>query len=325
LLLFWSCRQKKEEEKAASQQTATPVTEVDRLTNEITVNPKNANAYYQRAKIYTGQKKFKPALADINQAIALDSTKAGYFLTQADILFTNLLIPQAKQAFEKSLELDPKNTEVYLKLAELHLYLKKYKDCLQYANEALKIDKHMAKAYFIKGFAFKEGGDTAKAISSFQTCVEQEPENYDGYMQLGLLYSARKSKLAAQYFSNALRLNPKSIEALYGRGLFYQETKEFNKAFEDYTSILRIDPNYKDAHYNLGYIHLVHLKVYDQAIRHFNDAIRSDPYFVQAYYNRGLCYENLGDIAAAAKDYKQALNIFPTYKLAKEGLKRVRE
>jgi tetratricopeptide (TPR) repeat protein len=142
-------------------------------------------------------------------------------------------------------------------------------------------------------------------------------------MQLGVLFSAKKNKLAVQYYANALRLNPKSIEALYDRGMFYQENGEMNKAIEDYTSITQIDPNYKDAHYNLGYIHLVYLKVYDQAIKHFSDAIRCDPYFVQAYYNRGLCYENLGDVAAASKDFNKAISIMPTYKLAIDALKRV--
>lgn len=326
VFVIQSCKQKKEEPKAAVQQPALAGLdyEIDRLNKEISANPKNADAFYQRAKIYSSQRKFKLASNDINQAVALDTTKSDYYLLLADVSFANLLIPQATEAFQKSLSLDPKNIEAFLKLAELNLYIKKYQESIKYSNEALKLDKHKAKAYFIKGFVYKESGDTAKAISSFQTCVEQEPENYDAYMQLGILYGARNNNLAIQYYNNALRLNPKSTEAMYGRGLFYQDHHELNKAIEDYTAILKIDPNFKDAHYNLGYIHLVYLKVYDQAIKHFTDAIRCDQYFVQAYYNRGLCYENLGDIAAAAKDFRQALSIFPTYKLAIAGLKRVK-
>ena len=324
LSVFYSCKQKQQEEKKpVARAFSTIEPEVDRLSKEIKANPKNADALFRRAKVYVDQKKFKLAFADINQAVALDSLKTDYLLLQADVLFANMMIPQAVETFQKSIALNPKNTEAYLKLAELQLYIKKYKESIQYANEALKINKHIGKAYFIKGFVFKETGDTIKAISSFQTCVEQEPDNYDAYMQLGILYGAKKNKLAAQYYANALRLNPKSIEALYDRGLFYQDNQEFNKAIEDYTAILKIDPNNKDAHYNLGYIHLVYLKVYEQAIKHFTDAIRCDPYFVQAYYNRGLCYENLGNIAAAAEDYKQAIKIYPTYKLAFDGLKRV--
>ncbi|MCX6291502.1 MAG: tetratricopeptide repeat protein [Bacteroidetes bacterium] len=321
-----SCNPNRNEEKknTSVQKTDVAASEYEKLNQRLAANPNDADALYQRAKIYVGEKKFKLAATDINQAVLLDSTKADYFMIQADVLFANLQVPFAIQAFQKCIALDPNNIDAYLKMAELHLYIKKYKESIQYANEALKIDKHKAKAYFIKGFVYKESGDTVKAISSFQTCVEQEPENYDAYMQLGILFQSKRNKLAVQYYNNALHLDPKSTEALYDRGMYYQENREFNNAIEDYTSILRIDPNHKDAHYNLGYIHLVYLKVYDQAIKHFSDAIRCDPNFVQAYYNRGLSYESVGDVAAAAADYKQALSLFPTYKLAKDGLKRVK-
>lgn len=323
--LLFSCNQKKAEEKKEIPHSVYSVSsELDRLTKEIVANPQNGDAYYLRSKIYVGEKNFKKAYADINQAVQLDSFKVDFLMQLADIQFANMMIPQAIQTFQKCTALNPKSIDSFLKLAELHLYIKKYKESIQYANEALKIDKHNGKSYFIKGFVFKETGDTAKAISSFQTCVEQEPDNYDAYMQLGILNGARKNALAVQYYSNALRLKPKSIEALYARGLFYQDNLDYNKAIEDYTTILQIDPNYKDAHFNLGYIHLVYLKVYDQAIRHFTDAIQCDQYYAQAFYNRGLCYENIGNTATAEADFRKALGIFPTYKLAIDGLKRVK-
>ena len=320
-----SCNQKKSEEKKEIPRSVYSVSsELDRLTKEIVANPKNADAYYLRSKIYLGEKNYKKAYADINLAVQLDSLKVDFLMLLADIQFANMLIPQAIQTFQKCIALNPKNIDALLKLAELHLYIKKYKESIRYANEALKVDKHIGKSYFIKGFVFKEAGDTAKAISSFQTCVEQEPDNYDAYMQLGILNGARKNALAVQYYSNALRLKPKSIEALYARGLFYQDNLGYNKAMEDYSFILQIDPHYKDAHFNMGYIHLVYLKVYDQAIRHFTDAIQCDQYYAQAFYNRGLCYEYIGNIAAAEADFKKALGIFPTYTLAIDGLKRLK-
>jgi tetratricopeptide (TPR) repeat protein len=310
---------KKEEKPAVSTQDS----EVERLSKAIEANPKDASAYYQRAKIYEGQKKFKLALNDINEAVANDSTKSEYFLTQANVLFANLLVPQSLEAFQKCIELDPKNIEAYLKLAELNLYIKKYKDAVQNANDVLRIDKHRAKAYFIKGFVFKEMGDTSNAISSFQTCTEQEPDNYDGYMQLGLLYGAKRNKLAIQYYNNALRLDPKSTEALYDRGLFYQDNGDLQKAIDDYQAIIQIDPSYKEAYYNIGYINLVYLDKYQEAVTYFTNAINSAKYYVDAYYNRGLSYEKLGNKAAAEADYKEALSIMPTYKLAIAAMKRL--
>jgi tetratricopeptide (TPR) repeat protein len=181
----------------------------------------------------------------------------------------------------------------------------------------------LPRAFFIKGMAYREMGDTAKAVQNLQIAVEKDQQYYDAYMQLGLIFSTKHNPLAADYFKNALNIRPKSIEAYYGLGMFFQSVEEYNKAIESYTTILKIDPKYKYAHFNLGYIHLVYLKVYDAAIKHFTDAIIVDPNYAEAYYNRGYSFELRGDINNARTDYIQAMKIKPNYSKAVEGMNRL--
>src|SRR5205085_7224819 len=122
----------------------------------------------------------------------------------------------------------------------------------------------------------------------------------------------RKNKMALQYYNNALRIQPSSTEAFYNRGLLYQNMGELEKATNDYEAILKLDRNYADAHYNLGYIDLAFKKDYNSAITHFTDAIRINKQYAEAFYNRGVAYDFLGDRKSAVKDYRQALNIVPT-------------
>jgi len=253
-------------------------------------------------------------------ATILDSTKPEYFLMLADVSFRGLQIQQAVKAFEKCLELDPKNIEANLKLSELYMYLKAYPKAIEYANEALRIDSRRSKAYFIKGFVYKESGDTVRALSSFTTVTELDPQNYDAYIQLGILHAAKDNDLAIQYYSNALRIRPGSEEALYNRGLYYQGSGLLEKAEEDYKSILTKNSNYVDAYYNLGFIALVNKKDYPEAIKQFSAALSIDQNYVEAFYNRGLAYQYSGDKNSAIKDYRSALSIFPTYTMAKERL-----
>jgi tetratricopeptide (TPR) repeat protein len=278
--------------------------------------------YFRRSQIFMQKKNTKQAFDDIVKAVSIDSTNAGYFLQLADISFIGLQIQTSIDAFKKAISLEPKNKDAHMKLAELYLYIKAYPQCLAEANEALMIDKYIAKAYFIKGFAYKETGDTSKALSSFQTVVEIQPEYYDAYIQLGNIQAARKNKIALQYYNNALRIQPSSTEAFYNRGLMYQNMGEIEKATEDYNSILKVDRNYADAHYNLGYIDLAFKKDYNSAINHFTDAIRINNQYAEAFYNRGVAYDFLGDKKSAEKDYRKALNIVPTFKLAKDRLKK---
>lgn len=286
------------------------------LNKQILREPDNATAYYQRAKIYLEKDNINQAYADASKAVALDSSKMEFLLLLADVSFRGLQVRKSVEVYEKCLRLDPKNLEANLKLAEIYLYIKGYPKSIMYANEAMKIDRKLTKPYFLKGFVYKESGDTAKALSSFETVVDLEPENYDAHIQLGNLYAAMNNKLALQYYGNAISLRPRSTEALYNRGLFLQNIGELNKATGDYNVILKLDPKYADAHYNIGYIALVYKKDYPKAIEQFSEAIRLNKDYVEAYYNRGLAHEFKGEIKEALEDYHKALGIFPTYKLA---------
>lgn len=134
------------------------------------------------------------------------------------------------------------------------------------------------------------------------------------------LHFGLKDKLAVTYYNNALNLKPKSVEAYYGLAMFYQETGDLNRALENYATILSIDANYKNAHYNIGYIHFQYLKNYNEALKHFDNAVKSDASYYQAVYMRGLCYETLGDIQRAKGEYTRALQINPGYQMALDGM-----
>ena len=295
---------------------------LEALNKQLLADPNNPDLYHQRAKYHLEKNKdVNSALRDMGSALKIDSTKADYFLTLSDLYFTMNKTGNAKAALEKAIEVDPKNTEAMLKLAELYLYVRKHQESINYINQALKIDQYNARGYFMKGMNYKEIGDTSLAISSMETAVEQDPQYYAAYVQLGLLYAAKKNPLAESYYNNALRLKPNSLEVLYNKAKFYQDMGNWNAAIQGYTELLKLDPSYKYAHFNLGVIHLVNLKVYDQALTHFSNAIQSDPNYKEAYYGRGTAYQSLGDVQNAAKDYSAALRIDPSYEPAAQALK----
>ena len=322
LLILFACGNHQSTEQGIANTDSLPVNLAE-ITKKIEADPQNAELYNQRAIMYLDRKETDKALTDINKAITIDSKNSLYLRTLSDIYFATGKLRNCQEALNKAIEMNPDDAEAVLKLAELYYYLKDYKKTFEFADNALKIDKLNAKADFIKGMAYKDLGDTAKAVRSFQIAVEKDQEYFHAYMQLGLMYSVKHNPLAIDYFNNALNINPQSTEALYSLALFYQENNEYNKAIEKYTTILQLDPKNKYAHYNLGYIHLVYLQVYNVAIKHFSDAIMCDPTYAEAYYNRGYSYELSGNVMAARNDYKKALEIRVNYQKAIEGMNRL--
>ena len=287
-------------------------------------DPKNAEFYNQRAKLHLQRKDVGNALLDLDKALSIDTTKADYFLTLADAHFAASKVSKSKSALEKCLSLDPKNKDAHQKLAELYFYATQYKEALAQIDEVIKIDINSSPAYFFRGMCYRDMGDTTKAISSFQTATEQNPNDYNSYLQIAMIYHAKNNKLAIQYYDAAIRSNPKVADIYYDRGLFYQDIAgDYDKAIQDYTSCLEINPKDLRAHFASGFVHYEYLEIYDVAIKHYTDALNIDPNYAEASFNRGLCYESLGNIAAAATDYNQALSVRKDYKAAKEALQRV--
>lgn len=293
------------------------------LDQKIAENPKDASILHQRARVYIDQRKYEDALADMQKVMAIDSTKSEYFLTMADLSFAANRTFNAKEFLEKAIAIDPENTDAMMRLAELNLIVKQYAQSVDLLTKVLAKDKSNTSAWLMRGINFKENGDTARAVSDFRSAIEADPNFYNAYMQLGIIYQLKGNPIAEGYFTNAIKIKPNSEEALYGRGLFYQEQNQLNKAIEDYTAIINLNPNNKNAFFNLGYIHQIYLKVYPEAVKYYSKAILADPKYTEAYYNRGLCNEFMGNFPDAKIDYKTALTLRPAYPAAEEGLKRV--
>lgn len=308
--------------ESSTDSIATKFDELDALNKKIRANSQDAALYYQRAEYFNKVGNWKEATDDIDRALLIDSTNATYNLFKADLFFSKAKVVDAKKVLDKLLSFE-ENADAYFKLAEIYLLVENYKEAMIQVNKGLKIDENRAKGYFIKGLIYKNTGDTTLAVSSMQTCIEQNPEYYDAYIYLGLFYAKVKDSIALAYYDNAIRLYPQSEEAWYNKGLFLQEISESRKALAAYNTIIDFMPKNEKAWYNKGYVYLTQLQIFDSAVYCFDQAADINPKNYQTFYNRGLSYEYLKEEKKAELDYRKALDIQPDYTPAAKGISRV--
>jgi tetratricopeptide (TPR) repeat protein len=298
-------------------------TDLDQLTERVKADSLNPETYYLRAKLYLDYKDVNRALADINKAIQLDDDNSDYFVTLADIYLATGRIPNCMDALKKAEELSPSNNNALLKLAEVYLILQDYSNTFAYTKKALDNDLINPVAHFIRGYAYMELGDTTLAIKNLEVAADQDQSYYEAYIELGLLYSSQASPLATGYLQTATRIEPNRPEGYYLLGMSYQEQENIPKAIETYEKLITISPDYKEAHYNLGYVNLVYINDFPKAVNYFTKAISLDPAYTDAIFNRGYSYELMGDYANARKDYLMALELVPNYERSVTGLNRL--
>lgn len=320
-----SCKEKPvaEEPKQVVEQVTPEMAKLDSLTKLLEARPNDAKLLNERAKIWLEVNETNFALADVGRALLMDSTVADYYLTISDVYFRMNEPNRCMNALNKAHALAPESTEALYRLAQFELYLQHHQQSINYANDMLRLDARDDRPFMIKGLCFKELGDTAKAIQNYLEAITENPDNYDAFVELGVLHWAKKDPLAEKYLKAALEIRPEGIDALYALGMAYQESDKLNEAMETYTKMIAIDSTIRSAHFNIGYIQYQYLQLYNEALQNFDNAVKVDPQYYQAIYMRGLCYEAKGDVARAKKEYAYALELNPQYRKAADGLTRL--
>lgn len=305
--------------------TTDPTTEelVEILSVKIHKHPKDAELYYSRAKLLMELQRTNDAIKDLIIATDIDSKEEKYQMLLGDAYFANGDVEHSYQTFQRIIEQNDNNTEAYLKLGEIAYYSRDYERAMTSLSKVTERDKSNRTALFMKAFIYKEIDDTAKAVTLLQKVCDLYPDYAPAFEELGLLYANRHNALALEYLATANRIEPTNTNVLYGIGMFYQETGNYNKAEETYKQLLDINPNHIDAWHNRGYLQLYTFQNTDLAIEYFGRALQIDNRDLAALTNRGCAYEAKGMHDLAKADFQAAVKIDPNFTPANEGLKRL--
>jgi tetratricopeptide (TPR) repeat protein len=94
------------------------------------------------------------------------------------------------------------------------------------------------------------------------------------------------------------------------RGHRYVDRKNYDRAIQNYSFALKINPSNPDTYYYRGFAR-VQNEEYDAAIEDFSMAIKLDPNYFGSYINRGTIFKDKGKLDEALKDYNRALKLRP--------------
>lgn len=301
-----------------------PKTLLQELNESIEKNPMDPSLYITRAKNYRSHKDYTSAILDLQRVLELDSLNTDAYLELALLHFEQNKTKETNDFLNTLLAIDSMHIEANLKKAELELYIGDYQSTINLVNRVLKQEITNEKGYYMKAMAYKLGGDTVLAISNFQTTVEQDPDHYNAFIQLGLIFLAKNDPVCLNYFDNALAIQPASTEALYAVGLYFQNNNDSEKAKEVYEKILATKASHTDAIYNLGYLALNFDKEYEKARAYFQDGLRFVPKDSRFRYMEGLTYELEGNKEKAHEIYNSVLLNNSAYQLAIDGYERTK-
>ena len=116
----------------------------------------------------------------------------------------------------------------------------------------------------------------------------------------------REHDKAVDDFTKAIRLDPKYVDAYCGRGIAYGAKRDFDKAIDDCTEAIRLAPNYPKPYSTRGRAYGSKGN-FDKAIGDCTEAVQLNPNDAEPYSSRGNVYTMKGEDDKAIADYTEAI------------------
>jgi tetratricopeptide (TPR) repeat protein len=159
---------------------------------------------------------------------------------------------------------------------------------------------------FVLNFETRELDEKIRII----TRQEQSAEQWFA-RALELEKTGNNSREAVDAYEQALKRNPRMVDALINCGTLHYEQGNFEKASEYFQSAADAAPENSLAHSNLGSV-LQELGRVEEARRHLRQAVQLEPANRDARYNLALVCDKLGAHAEAREHWQGYLQLDPT-------------
>jgi tetratricopeptide (TPR) repeat protein len=184
------------------------------------------------------------------------------------------------------------------------------------------------------GWSLYKSGRVADSVKQLKAAIVQDPSYANAHKRLAAVCTYEKDSStdatvrenyrtsAIAEWSEAVRLDPQDVAGCVNLGNLYLETRDLDKAAEQYRAGIKAEPDNPQARLGLGLV-LVEQQKLDEAIEEYRNLVKTHPRLASAYNNLGVALEKKGQVEEAKAQYQKALQLEPNYADAKYNLDRL--
>ncbi len=259
--------------------------------------------------------KLDPAIADLQQAIALRPTQHQGYVNLAQAYLKAQQLEESVAQLNQAIELAPQVASLYRTRARLQLLQQKQPEALADLDEVIRLEAGdaspaLADDHFERGRLLHIQKDFASALAAFDESLRQRPRDIRVCrFRAETLLELNRLPEALQSLNDSLKAGPPDAGALRARAALRTRMGQFANAQTDYTRALELDAN-AATYAARGWCFLV-ADAPKLGLPDFEESIRRLPNQSDAYAGRGLCRVLMGESQAAIADADEALRLGP--------------
>lgn len=279
--------------------------------------PNEANSYMRRGDIHLQSKNSVRAIEDYSQVIVLKPNSADAHAKRADAHLINNNFNQAIGDYKTAIDMNPSQVETYFKRGDA--YRRKgeseyknprqanidYNQAIKDYSSAITMRSDYALAFYFRGIAFYRIRNHGKATDDYEEAIRLDHD----------LKSRPSPAYSEAFYLRARDFHAKGDNESVNIMSYYYAVK-------DYSEAIRLNGKSFNAYFQRGLIYLAEKK-YDEAINDYSAAIALNPTDTGSYNNRGAAYGRKGNVELAIIDYRKAVELDRTNIVAKQNLERL--
>lgn len=197
----------------------------------------------------------------------------------------------------------------YIEKANTYYALRDHVRAKNYFRKALKIDKKSPEALNGLGLIAVDQERYGEAIGLYNNVIGNNQDSDLAYIyeNIGVAYyriGKTKYNDALDTFDKAIAMNPKSVGAIVGKGLIFDERGNKKESDKRFAEAIDIDPNYVYLQWISKGVSFEEEGKYEEAIAYFNKSLKPNSYF------KSLALINLGLTYLLQDKYNDSINYF---------------
>ena len=200
---------------------------------------------------------------------------------------TNVMFHDPLKVWKKVIAVSPNHARGYASVGMAYLSIGRYKEAETYLLKALTLGEMEIQPLNNLGVIYAKKKQYDKALSLFQTIIQNKPDYVQAYINLANIYSEiGENARAIETYRKGYQYNPTNFELLLNFGQQLAFTSAENKSqLQEALKLLDMAQKINDKHpvvyYSKG-IAFLNLKEYNQAKNNFSQALFLDPDFIEA-------------------------------------------
>jgi len=227
------------------------------------------------------------------------------------LCYQNQQANEAVYHFTEAAKLEPKNTNIQCYLGNSLRAAEQLAEAIKAYEAALALDSGHAIAWHNLGACYYQQKLLDKAISCYQKAILLKSDYVDAHYHLGnALLKAGHTSEACELFQHTLKLFPKHFGALFQLGNVCMQQKQVDDAKAYFQQAEAIEPDHLELQINLGHCYL-HTQSLHSARVCYRKALAFDPENAPLHFNLGVIAAQENHLDHAINHYQTALKYAP--------------